>query len=43
MSRLIYAGHVTRYAKARIVAGIGGAALPVCRTCPTAWGWKSPV
>ena len=28
MSRLIYAGHVTRYAKAKIVAGIGGAALP---------------
>src|SRR5207253_3664948 len=28
MSRLIYAGHVTRYANARIVAGIGGAALP---------------
>lgn len=28
MSRLIYAGHVTRYCGARIVAGIGGAALP---------------
>ena len=28
ISRLIYAGHVTRYAGARIVAGIGGAALP---------------
>ena len=28
MSRLIYAGHVTRYARAKIVAGIGGAALP---------------
>jgi aminocarboxymuconate-semialdehyde decarboxylase len=28
MSRLIYAGHVTRYAGACIVAGIGGAALP---------------
>jgi aminocarboxymuconate-semialdehyde decarboxylase len=28
MSRLIYAGHVTRYVKAKIVAGIGGAALP---------------
>src|SRR5450432_3548290 len=28
MSRLIYAGHVTRYANAKIVAGIGGAALP---------------
>jgi aminocarboxymuconate-semialdehyde decarboxylase len=28
LSRLIYAGHVTRYAKAKIVAGIGGAALP---------------
>ncbi|WP_342726314.1 amidohydrolase family protein [Bradyrhizobium sp. B097] len=28
MSRLIYAGHVGRYANARIVAGIGGAALP---------------
>ncbi|MBR0684318.1 amidohydrolase [Bradyrhizobium manausense] len=28
MSRLIYAGHVTRYANVRIVAGIGGAALP---------------
>ena len=28
MSRLIYAGHVTRYADAKIVAGIGGAALP---------------
>ena len=26
--RLIYAGHVTRYANAKIVAGIGGAALP---------------
>jgi aminocarboxymuconate-semialdehyde decarboxylase len=28
VSRLIYAGHVTRYRNARIVAGIGGAALP---------------
>jgi aminocarboxymuconate-semialdehyde decarboxylase len=28
MSRLIYAGYVTRYARAKIVAGIGGAALP---------------
>ena len=28
LSRLIYAGHVTRYSKAKIVAGIGGAALP---------------
>ena len=28
MSRLIYAGHVTRYGNAKIVAGIGGAALP---------------
>jgi aminocarboxymuconate-semialdehyde decarboxylase len=28
MSRLIYAGHVTRYKDAKIVAGIGGAALP---------------
>lgn len=28
MSRLIYAGHVTRYSHIRIVAGIGGAALP---------------
>jgi aminocarboxymuconate-semialdehyde decarboxylase len=28
MSRLIYAGHVTRYTRAKIVAGIGGAALP---------------
>jgi aminocarboxymuconate-semialdehyde decarboxylase len=28
ISRLIYAGHVTRYGNARIVAGIGGAALP---------------
>lgn len=28
MSRLIYAGHVTRYPNAKIVAGIGGAALP---------------
>lgn len=27
-SRLIYAGHVTRYNKAKIIAGIGGAALP---------------
>ena len=25
MSRLIYAGHVTRYRNARIVVGIGGA------------------
>lgn len=28
MSRLIYAGHVTRFNNTRIVAGIGGAALP---------------
>lgn len=28
MSRLIYSGAVTRYPKAKIVAGIGGAALP---------------
>jgi aminocarboxymuconate-semialdehyde decarboxylase len=28
VSRLIYAGHVARFAKAKIVAGIGGAALP---------------
>ena len=28
MSRLIYAGHVTRFANVKIVAGIGGAALP---------------
>jgi aminocarboxymuconate-semialdehyde decarboxylase len=28
MSRLIYAGHVTRFANMKIVAGIGGAALP---------------
>jgi aminocarboxymuconate-semialdehyde decarboxylase len=28
MSRLIYAGHVTRYNRAKIIAGIGGAALP---------------
>src|ERR1700757_1350602 len=28
MSRLIYAGHVTRFGNVRIVAGIGGAALP---------------
>jgi aminocarboxymuconate-semialdehyde decarboxylase len=28
VSRLIYAGHVTRYANAKIVVGIGGAALP---------------
>jgi aminocarboxymuconate-semialdehyde decarboxylase len=28
MSRLIYAGHVTRYSNVKIVAGIGGAALP---------------
>jgi aminocarboxymuconate-semialdehyde decarboxylase len=28
MSRLIYAGHVTRFANAKIVAGIGGAGLP---------------
>jgi aminocarboxymuconate-semialdehyde decarboxylase len=28
MSRLIYSGAVTRYANAKIVAGIGGAALP---------------
>lgn len=28
MSRLIYAGHVTRYSNAKIVAVVGGAALP---------------
>ncbi len=28
MSRLIYAGHVTRFSNTKIVAGIGGAALP---------------
>lgn len=28
MSRLIYAGHVTRYSNIKVVAGIGGAALP---------------
>jgi aminocarboxymuconate-semialdehyde decarboxylase len=28
MSRLIYAGHVTRFANMKVVAGIGGAALP---------------
>jgi aminocarboxymuconate-semialdehyde decarboxylase len=28
MSRLIYAGHVTRFAGMKVVAGIGGAALP---------------
>jgi aminocarboxymuconate-semialdehyde decarboxylase len=28
MSRLIYAGHVTRYGNIKFVAGIGGAALP---------------
>ncbi|MBO0764641.1 MAG: amidohydrolase family protein [Hyphomicrobiaceae bacterium] len=28
VSRLIYAGHVTRYRNAKIVAGIGGAGLP---------------
>jgi len=28
MSRLIYAGHVTRFANVKIIAGIGGAALP---------------
>jgi aminocarboxymuconate-semialdehyde decarboxylase len=28
MSRLIYAGHVTRYSNVKIVAGIGGASLP---------------
>ena len=28
VSRLIYAGHVQKYARAKIVAGIGGAALP---------------
>jgi aminocarboxymuconate-semialdehyde decarboxylase len=28
VSRLIYAGHVTRYANAKIVIGMGGAALP---------------
>lgn len=28
ISRLIFAGHITRYSGAKIVAGIGGAALP---------------
>jgi len=28
MSRLIYAGHVTRFGNVKIIAGIGGAALP---------------
>jgi aminocarboxymuconate-semialdehyde decarboxylase len=28
VSRLIYAGHITRYSRAKIVAGIGGAGLP---------------
>ena len=28
MSRLIYAGHVTRYSNMKVIAGIGGAALP---------------
>jgi aminocarboxymuconate-semialdehyde decarboxylase len=28
VSRLIYAGHVTRYKDAKIIAGIGGSALP---------------
>jgi aminocarboxymuconate-semialdehyde decarboxylase len=28
ISRLIYAGHITRYRNAKIVAGIGGAGLP---------------
>lgn len=28
ISRIIYSGHVTRYSNAKIVAGIGGAALP---------------
>jgi aminocarboxymuconate-semialdehyde decarboxylase len=28
MSRLIYAGHITRYGNMKVVAGIGGAALP---------------
>ena len=28
MSRLIYSGHVTRFANMKVVAGIGGAALP---------------
>ena len=28
MSRLIYAGHVTRFANMKVVAGIGGGALP---------------
>jgi aminocarboxymuconate-semialdehyde decarboxylase len=28
MSRLIYAGHVTRFANMKVIAGIGGAALP---------------
>ena len=28
MSRLIYSGHITRFANMKVVAGIGGAALP---------------
>lgn len=28
MSRLVYSGHITRYANAKIIAGTGGAALP---------------
>jgi len=28
VSRLIYAGHIARYANAKVVVGIGGAALP---------------
>jgi aminocarboxymuconate-semialdehyde decarboxylase len=28
VSRLIYSGHIVRYARAKIVTGIGGAALP---------------
>jgi aminocarboxymuconate-semialdehyde decarboxylase len=28
MSRLIYAGYVTRYNNMQVIAGIGGAALP---------------
>ncbi len=28
ISRLIYAGHVTRYTRTKIIAGIGGSALP---------------
>src|SRR5258708_32668494 len=30
MSRLVYAGHVTRYASAKIVAGIGGRGAAFC-------------